>query len=205
MSSSATTPLSEGPVRTAHGERLCPWPMSVRVFLIVVTMIGVVALRTSSLGLGREACGPFRPVPVLVIDPNSAPPEVLGALPQVGGALVKKIVEQREIRPFQSLDDLRRRVRGLGPATLARLQPHLRIGPSGQPSPTQDDRSSVDRRDPWSRETASRNGRISTCDESRREVRGLRWRLTVPPVVRSREARRLSRTVYSTSCTSNAL
>jgi competence protein ComEA len=76
---------------------------------------------------------------VLVVDPNSAPPEVLGALPHVGGALVKKIVEQREIGPFQSLGDLRRRVRGLGPATLARLAPHLRIGPSRQLDPLQED------------------------------------------------------------------
>jgi competence protein ComEA len=111
----------------------------VRVLLIVVTMIGAVGLRTASLSLGRETRGPYREAPVLVVDPNSAPPEVMGALPHVGAALVKKIVEQRETRPFQSLGDLRRRVRGLGPATLARLAPHLRIGPSAQPGPAQKD------------------------------------------------------------------
>ena len=129
MSSTSSTPLDHGSKLTAHAERLCPWPVSVRVLLIVVTMIGAVGLRTASLRLGCETCGPFRAAPVLVVDPNSAPPEVLGALPHVGGSLVRKIVEQREIHPFQSLGDLRRRVRGLGPATMARLAPHLHIGP----------------------------------------------------------------------------
>ena len=54
---------------------------------------------------------------------------MLGALPHVGPSLVKKLVEQREVRPFASIEDLRRRVRGLGPATMARLAPHLRIAP----------------------------------------------------------------------------
>jgi competence protein ComEA len=139
MSSNANMPLDQASAPAAHAERLCLWPMSVRVLLIVVTMIGAVGLRMASLRLGCEPGGPFRAVPVLLVDPNSAPPEVLGALPHVGGALVKKIVEQREIRPFQSLGDLRHRVRGLGPATLARLAPHLRIGPSGQPNPSQED------------------------------------------------------------------
>lgn len=138
MSSIANTPLNQGSAPAAHGERLCPWPLRVRLLLIVVTMTGAVGLRTASLRLGRENRGPFRAAPVLMLDPNSAPPEVLEALPHVGGALVKKIVEQREIRPFQSLGDLRHRVRGLGPATLARLAPHLRIGPSGQAKPSQE-------------------------------------------------------------------
>jgi competence protein ComEA len=143
MSSTANTQLQQGLKPAAHAERLCPWPVSVRVLLIVVTMIGAMCLRMASLRMGSEGRGPFRAAPVLVVDPNSAPPEVLRALPHVGGALVKKIVEQRAIRPFQSLGDLRHRVRGLGPATLARLSPHLRIGPSGQPNFTQDDRHSL--------------------------------------------------------------
>jgi competence protein ComEA len=139
MSSVANTPQDQGSAPATHRDQLCPWPLRVRLLLIVVTMTGAVGLRTASLRLGRENRGPFRTAPVLVLDPNSAPPEVLGALPHVGDALVKKIVEQREIRPFQSLSDLRRRVRGFGPATLARLAPHLRIGPSGQPKPSQED------------------------------------------------------------------
>jgi competence protein ComEA len=137
MSSIANTPWNQDSKPAAFAARLWPWTVGVRVLFIVVTMLGAIGLRMASLRLNCEARGPFRAVPVLVVDPNSAPPEVLGALPHVGGALVKKIVEQREIRPFQSLADLRHRVRGLGPATLARLAPHLRIE---QPNPTQDDR-----------------------------------------------------------------
>jgi competence protein ComEA len=139
MFSTSSTPLDHGSKLAAHAERLCPWPASVRVLLIGVTMIGAVGLRVASLRLGFESHGPFRVMPELVVDPNSAPPQVLGALPHAGGALVKKIVEQRELRPFQTLGELRRRVRGLGPATLARLAPHLRIGQRAQPDPTQED------------------------------------------------------------------
>jgi hypothetical protein len=54
-------------------------------------------------------------------------------LPHAGPSLVKKLVEQRQVRPFASMDDMKRRVRGLGPVTMARLGPHLRIGsPEGQ-------------------------------------------------------------------------
>jgi competence protein ComEA len=68
-----------------------------------------------------------RPAPRLVVDPNTAPSYVLQALPQIGPALGSRIAEQRALRPFDSVQDLRKRVRGLGPATLARLAPHLRI------------------------------------------------------------------------------
>jgi competence protein ComEA len=129
MSSTSSTPLGHGSKLAAHAERLCPWPVNVCVLLIVVTMIGAVGLRTASLRLGCENRGPFRAAPALVVDLNTAPPQVVGALPHIGGVLVKRIVEQRTIRPFQSIDDLRHRVRGLGPATMARLAPHLRIGP----------------------------------------------------------------------------
>src|SRR5947209_16176477 len=143
MSSIAKTPLDQDKAPAAHAERLCLWPVRVRVLLIVVTMIGAVGLRVASLSVGRETQGPFWAALVLAVDPNSAPPAVLGALPHVGESLVKKIVTQREIFPFQSLGDMRHRVRGLGPATLARLAPHLRIGPSGQPNPSQEDHHSL--------------------------------------------------------------
>jgi competence protein ComEA len=68
--------------------------------------------------------------PDLVVDPNTAPPEVLGALPKVGPVLLRHLLAAREERPFDSLDDLDRRVRGIGPATLAALRPHLRIEPA---------------------------------------------------------------------------
>ncbi|MGO8898874.1 MAG: ComEA family DNA-binding protein [Isosphaeraceae bacterium] len=103
------------------------WPARARVLLAFVVLISGVALRVASDSLGTSLRRTCRVVPVLVIDPNTAPASVLEALPHVGPSLVKQLIEQREIRPFGSTEDLRRRVRGLGPATLARLAPHLRI------------------------------------------------------------------------------
>jgi len=64
---------------------------------------------------------------LLKVDPNTVPPHVLEALPQVGPAMVGRIVSERDIRTFNSIADLRR-VRGFGPATMARLSRHLVIG-----------------------------------------------------------------------------
>jgi competence protein ComEA len=46
---------------------------------------------------------------------------------------VQRIVEARTQAPFRSLDDLDARVRGIGPATIAALRPHLRIELSAAP------------------------------------------------------------------------
>ena len=45
----------------------------------------------------------------------------------IGPALATRIVEEREGRPFESVDDLVR-VRGIGPSTVERLRPHARVG-----------------------------------------------------------------------------
>src|SRR3954453_22549865 len=98
-----------------------PWPVGVRGLLTVLGMLAALGVRMADRGVGpgsRVAC---KPAPVLVLDPNTAPPAVLGALPHVGPSLVKKLVAQREVRPFASIEDMRRRVRGMGPATMARL------------------------------------------------------------------------------------
>ena len=63
--------------------------------------------------------------PTLRLDPNTAPPQVLGALPHLGPSLVRQLVHARELRPLSSLEDAGRRVRGLGPATRAALAPYL--------------------------------------------------------------------------------
>ncbi|MDG3008010.1 ComEA family DNA-binding protein [Paludisphaera mucosa] len=94
------------------------------------------ALLTASAlaaGLAMLAVAPARHArparaPVLVVDVNAVPVEVLSALPSVGPALAREIVERRAEAPFLSLSDLARRARGVGPVTLARLARHLRAG-----------------------------------------------------------------------------
>src|SRR5271166_4011956 len=114
------------------------WPARARVLLAFVVLISGVALRVASDTLSTGLQRTCRVVPVLVVDPNTAPSSVLEALPHVGPSLVKQLIEQREIRPFGSTEDLRRRVRGLGPVTMARLAPHLRIKASSESSPDSD-------------------------------------------------------------------
>jgi Helix-hairpin-helix motif len=87
----------------------------------------------AALGLAiasRDVRSPSEPIvvaPELVLDPNTAKPEALAALPHFGPTLARRLVEARAERPFASLDDVRDRVRGVGPVTLARIAPHLRI------------------------------------------------------------------------------
>jgi competence protein ComEA len=91
-----------------------------------------------ALGLiagSRPPAGPPAPPPRLIVDPNTAPPEVLGALPKLGPALVGRLVAARDEASFRSVDDLDARVRGIGPATLAALRPYLRIERPGRGTP----------------------------------------------------------------------
>jgi competence protein ComEA len=73
------------------------------------------------------------------IDPNRADEAELRALPGIGPALARRIVETRRAQgPFLTVDDLRR-VRGIGPQTLARLRGRLEI--PRRPAPAEPARS----------------------------------------------------------------
>jgi DNA uptake protein ComE-like DNA-binding protein len=66
------------------------------------------------------------------VDPNTADWPTLAALPQIGPAMARRIVEEREafaaanpgVTAYRDLDDLSR-VKGIGPATLATIEPYL--------------------------------------------------------------------------------
>ncbi len=74
---------------------------------------------------------PHGAAPNLVVDINSVPPQVLTALPMVGPTLARAIVAARLERPFSDLADFNRRVKGVGPGTLALLAPYLRFDGGG--------------------------------------------------------------------------
>lgn len=66
------------------------------------------------------------------IDLNSAPAAELELLPGVGPSLAAAIVADRGAQgPFDSVDALDR-VRGIGPAVLARIRPHAVVAPSAR-------------------------------------------------------------------------
>jgi competence protein ComEA len=74
------------------------------------------------------------PLPDLVLDPNTAPPEVLTILPRMGPVLLGRVVAARRDRPFDSLDSIDRRIKGVGPKTIALWAPYLRIEPTPEPA-----------------------------------------------------------------------
>jgi competence protein ComEA len=103
-----------------------PEARTLLAFLVVVMAIG---LLTVSPKAGSSSRAPIGVARNLVLDANTAPPQVLSALPTLGPTLVGRWAAARAERPISSLDDARRRVRGLGPASLARLAPYLRFKP----------------------------------------------------------------------------
>ncbi|WP_406693628.1 helix-hairpin-helix domain-containing protein [Singulisphaera sp. Ch08] len=107
------------------------WSAPVRGLLIVSTVVGAIGLLIAA-PRGKDAPAP---VPPLIVDPNTAPAPVLMALPRLGPSLVGRIVAARAQAPFRSIDDLELRVRGLGPATIKALRPHLRIDPTSHQGP----------------------------------------------------------------------
>ena len=70
------------------------------------------------------------PGPGLRLRVNDARAEQLERLPGIGPRTATAIVESREREgPFVSAEELRQRVRGLGPWSLRRIEPYLSFAP----------------------------------------------------------------------------
>lgn len=93
---------------------------------LVLVAAGAGSVRDSA---ARMLAPPARPLPV---DLNAAGAAELSILPGVGPSLAAAILADRKRSGrFPGVDDLDR-VRGIGPATLARLRPHVSAGsPAG--------------------------------------------------------------------------
>jgi DNA uptake protein ComE-like DNA-binding protein len=110
----------------SHGGNLFGWTGPGRALLILAVGLSGSVLGWMSLAVPSGALE----FPELSVDANTVPQPVLGALPGLGPALSGRIVEAR---PLASLDDLDRRVKGIGPAKAAAIRPFLRFN---SPSPT---------------------------------------------------------------------
>jgi type II secretory pathway component PulK len=90
-----------------------------------------------ALALTLPACARPRgaATPTVAIDLNQASPELLATLPGIGPKRADEIARTRARRAFRSVGELAR-VPGIGPRTVARLRPYVRVGalPSGAAS-----------------------------------------------------------------------
>lgn len=78
-------------------------------------------------GTARPLSGPELVLLGRPVDLNAAVAADLAAVPGLGAALAAEVVADREARgPFPSVEALRR-VRGIGPAKLARARPCLEV------------------------------------------------------------------------------
>jgi hypothetical protein len=108
-------------------------PRRVVAALVFAAALGLgIASRSAAPGPARENLR----APELHLDPNTAPPEVLAALPHVGPKLVREWMKARSEGRFSSLEDAQSRVMGLGSATLGQIAPYLAFETTGRESPT---------------------------------------------------------------------
>jgi competence protein ComEA len=120
--------MAPSPTRPLWG-----WTPVTRLWLSIAGTLSAVVLIVLGAGDASQRSAPH--APRLVVDPNTAPPAVLSALPHLGPAMVKRIVAAREMAPFRSLGDLDTRVRGIGPATVESLRPFFQFEqPETRPS-----------------------------------------------------------------------
>jgi len=90
---------------------------------------------TAETGTDAKATAPApsTPSPTNPLNLNAAAQQALEALPGIGPALSQRIIEYRsDRRPFQRVEELRR-VRGIGPKTLADLRPLVQVSSSDAP------------------------------------------------------------------------
>ncbi len=96
-----------------------------RVWVSAVLLFSVGLIGFTS-GEGIPASVPGRAADFR-LDPNVAEPALLEILPGLGPAKVQAIVAERQKAPFRSLEEFQQRVKGIGPASSARLRPYLRF------------------------------------------------------------------------------
>jgi competence protein ComEA len=96
---------------------------------VMAIAAGLVAVGFLVFDRGDRTGRAAPPPAVLRVDPNTAPPGVLLAIPALGPTILPRMLEAREKAPFKSLADIDRRVKGVGPRTIETWAPLMRIEP----------------------------------------------------------------------------
>lgn len=90
---------------------------SQRLFILLI-VVAVIAVFAFVIFRGDPATA--------ILNPNTASIEQLITLPEVGPEIAQHIVAARKVKPFTKADDLLD-VKGIGPKTLAKMQPRLKF------------------------------------------------------------------------------
>ena len=94
---------------------------------ILILTLGLLAYRGYGNGIGTR---PVERASTPVTELNQADRAALEQVPGIGPTLAKAIEDHRTKKgPFKSVDELRQ-VKGIGPATLDKVRPFLRVDPS---------------------------------------------------------------------------
>ena len=102
---------------------------SVAFTVISIVLFAVVACGTIRLWTGSQNAGGRVEVAGLRIDINHADVATLELLPGIGPTVASRIVEEREAGGhFKDVDDVARRVKGVGPKLSERMRPYVVFG-----------------------------------------------------------------------------
>jgi competence protein ComEA len=117
-------------VAVSHSPQIHPpaaaWPHAAQ--LAAAFLLGAAAALLAVRIFQAPAGRPLNLVAAPPIDLNRAGPGELRQLPGVGPKLAQRIADERDKRPFESIEDLRR-VSGIGPKTLEKIRPFVVIKP----------------------------------------------------------------------------
>jgi len=116
--------------------------LSLLILLILASLLILTASHPSRISNPQSPQAPRASELQDKLDPNTATAEDLSALPNLGPAMARRIIEDRDQfqkshpnQPaYKKIEDLQR-VKGFGPATLENLKPYLQFPPTTQPTP----------------------------------------------------------------------
>lgn len=114
--------------------------LSLLVLFIIAYLLILYLIHPSRISNPQPSEAPRASELLDQLDPNTATAADLSALPNLGPAMARKIVEDREHfqkdhpnqLAYEKIEDLQR-IKGIGPATLENLRPYLRF-PTSQPA-----------------------------------------------------------------------